>query len=40
MTKIKTSGDIQKCYNIMVTGKVLDVGIEVLKSIKGDTSAL
>lgn len=41
---------MQKCYNIMVTGKVLDVGfrsliediagIVVLKDIKGDTSAL
>ncbi len=30
MTKIKTSGDIQKCYNIMVTGKVLDVGFRTL----------
>ncbi len=30
MTKTKTSGDIQKCYNIMVTGKVLDIGFRTL----------
>lgn len=30
MTKTKTTGDIQKCYNIMVTGKVLDVGFRML----------
>lgn len=30
MTKTKTSGNGQKCYNIMVTGKVLDVGFRTL----------
>ncbi len=30
MTKTRTSGDIQKCYNIMVTGKVLDIGFRTL----------
>jgi len=30
MTKTKTSGNGQKCYNIMVTGKVLDIGFRTL----------
>ncbi|KCZ71229.1 hydrogenase maturation factor [Candidatus Methanoperedens nitroreducens] len=30
MPKTKTSGDIQKCYNIMVTGKVQDTGFRML----------
>ncbi len=30
MAKIKSSGNGQKCFNVMVTGKVLDVGFRTL----------
>ncbi len=30
MTKTKTSIDIQKCYNIRITGKVQDIGFRML----------
>lgn len=30
MAKVKSSGNGQKCYNILVTGKVLDVGFRTL----------
>jgi acylphosphatase len=30
MPKTKTSGNGQKCYNIMVTGKVQDIGFRAL----------
>lgn len=30
MPKTKTTGDMQKCYNIMVTGKVQDIGFRML----------
>lgn len=30
MTKTKTPVDIQKCYNIMITGKVQDIGFRML----------
>lgn len=30
MTKTKTSVDIQKCYNIMITGKVQDIAFRML----------
>jgi len=37
---------MQKCYNVRITGKVqnisrkLDIGVDILKGIKNDTSAL
>lgn len=38
---------MQKCYNVSIIGKVqdvgfrkLDIGIDVLRNIKGDTSVL
>jgi len=38
---------MQKCYNVLIIGKVqdvgfrkLDIGIDVLRNIKGDTSVL
>ncbi len=30
MPKTKTSEDIEKCYNIMITGKVQDIGFRML----------
>ncbi len=35
MTKTKTSVDIQKCYNIMITGKVQDIGFRALIEYAG-----